>query len=147
MTFGQWLAQGGDYVVYLGAIAAALAGICALAATAYKALTKPTRDAVEASEAGDKVLREDIEQLKEKERQHDAMFASDFTDIKLLKREAARQGESLVTLTEGVYLLVQHAVTHDHVLDMEAWMVRHATQAVSPHIGDEMESDKGKEQK
>lgn len=53
LTFWQWLAQGGDYVVWLGAIAAGATGICALMYKGYRALTRPARDAAEKSEEGD----------------------------------------------------------------------------------------------
>lgn len=136
MTFGQWLAQGGDYVIYLGAIVAAAVGICAAAVRIYKALTKPTRDAMEASEAGDRAIHERVDGLERCHVTYEAMFANDFASINLLKREATRQGESLVTLTEGVYLIIQHLVTNDHLQDMEAWMIRHAKQATSPDFGE-----------
>lgn len=58
LTFGQWLAQGGDYVVWLGAIAAGATGICALLYKGYRALTRPARDAAEKSEEGDRALHE-----------------------------------------------------------------------------------------
>lgn len=134
LTFGQWLAQGGDYVVWLGAIAAGATGICALLYRAYRAMTKPARDAAEKSEEGDRALHERVDGLECKHEEYDEKLANDFASINLLKREFTRQAESTAMLTEGVYLIIQHLVTNDHIQDMETWMREHAKATTSLHL-------------
>lgn len=139
LTFGQWLAQGGDYVVWLGAIAAGATGICALLYKGYRALTRPARDAAEKSEEGDRALHERVDGLECKHEEYDEKLANDFASINLLKREYSRQAESTAMLTEGVYLIIQHLVTNDHIQDMETWMREHAKATASPHLGERKE--------
>ena len=136
LTFGQWLAQGGDYVVWLGAIAAGATGICALLYKGYRALTRPARDAAEKSEEGDRALHERVDGLECKHEEYDEKLANDFASINLLKREYSRQAESTAMLTEGVYLIIQHLVANDHIQDMETWMREHAKATASPHLGE-----------
>lgn len=134
ITFGQWLAQGGDYVVYLGSFFVALTAICAAAYKAYKAFTKPAKDVRELSEQGDKELHERVDGLEEMHTTHEDRLANDYASINLLKRELIRQSESTAMLTEGVYLIIQHLVTDDHVADMESWMREHAKQSTASHL-------------
>ena len=63
------------------------------------------------------------------------------TLINLLKRELTRQAESTAMLTEGVYLIIQHLVTNDHIQDMETWMREHAKATASPHLGEKGASE------
>ena len=141
LTFGQWLAQGGDYVVWLGAIAAGATGICALLYKGYRALTRPARDAAEKSEEGDRALHERVDGLECKHGEYDEKLANDFASINLLQRELTRQAESTAMLTEGVYLIIQHLVTNDHIQDMETWMREHAKATASPHLGEKGASE------
>lgn len=74
--------------------------------------------------------------LECKHEEYDEKLANDFASINLLKREYSRQAESTAMLTEGVYLIIQHLVTNDHIQDMETWMREHAKATASPHLGE-----------
>lgn len=129
LTFMQWLAQGGDYVIALAAIVTALTVLCAALVKAYKAWQKPAREAAEKSEQGDRELHERVDGLEGKHADYDEKLANDYASINLLKCELTRQAEASAMLTEGVYLIIQHLVTNDHVHDMETWMREHAKMA------------------
>lgn len=136
MTFTQWLAQGGDYVLYLSSIVVAAVGLCAALYKGYRALTKPTRDAVAKSEEGDRALHERVDGLEGKHAGYEEKLANDFASINMLKRELDRQAQASAMLTEGVYLIIQHLVTDDHIQDMEAWMREHAKATASTHLSE-----------
>lgn len=133
-TFLQWLAIGGDYVIYLAAIIGALFAICAAVAKGYRAWMRPTKEAMEKSEEGDRALHKRVDEHEGRLGGHDKLFANDLASIKLLTRETNRQSEALANLTEGVYLIIQHLVTNDHIHDMEAWMRDHAKASLAAHL-------------
>lgn len=133
-TFAQWLAQGGGYAAVLAGAAGTATVLCGAAYKLYRAASRPFRDAARRSEEGDRALHERVDGLEGRCGECDERFANDFASIKMLTREVARQAQSNAMLTEGIYLIIQHLVTDDHVQDMEAWMREHAKMAASAHL-------------
>lgn len=122
IEFFSWIEQGGEYAVgfaaLIGSITAAIFGLVKL----YNHFMKPHYEAKQASEEGDRKLHERIDSLESESKQCAKKFANDDESIKELRRDHNRQAEILSMLAEGVFLIIQHDVTNDHVPDMEEWM-------------------------
>lgn len=134
MGFFEWIEQGGSYVaalaVFISSITAAIFGLV----KAYNHFMRPVHDAKRASEEGDAELHERIDSLERESKQCAKKFANDDESIKGLRREQNRQADSLAMLTEGVFLVIQHLVTDDHVEDMQEWMRDYTKQSVKSDI-------------
>lgn len=130
MGFFEWIEQGGSYVaalaVFISSITAAIFGLV----KAYNHFMRPVHDAKRASEEGDAELHERIDSLETESKQCAKKFANDDEAIKSLRREQNRQADTLSMLVDGVFLIIQHDVTNDHVPDMEEWMRNYAKNSV-----------------
>lgn len=122
--------QGGVYVIWLGGLCTAVGAIVALLAKGIAMWRKPTQDAVKKSEEGDAALHARIDHLEENEKECSKKFANDFQELKGIRRDLNTQAESIAMLTDGMFLVIQHLVTDDHVDDMEEWMRNHAKNAI-----------------
>lgn len=133
--FLSWIEQGGEYAVgfaaLIGSITAAIFGLVKL----YNHFMKPHYEAKQASEEGDRKLHERIDSLESESKQCAKKFANDDESIKGLRREQNRQADNISMLTEGVFLIIQHLVTEDHVEDMQEWMRDYTKQTVKSDIG------------
>lgn len=130
-TFAQWLHQGGVYVVWLGGVITAICLIVGIIVKAVAMIRKPAQEAAKKSEEGDAALHERIDHLEENEKECSKKFANDFQELKGIRRDLNTQAESIAMLTDGVFLVIQHLVTDDHVDDMEEWMRNHAKNAIT----------------
>lgn len=130
-TFVQWIQQGGNYVVWLGSVITAAIVLIGVIIKAIAMWRKPAQDAVKKSEEGDAAINARIDHLEENEKECSKKFAADFQALKEIRRDLNNQADSIAMLTDGVFLVIQHLVTDDHVDDMEEWMRKHAQRAIA----------------
>lgn len=129
-TFAQWIAQGGEYVLWLAGMIGGFGVIGAVVYKFIKFITAPAKKATEQSVQGDKELHERVDGIEETLIKVKEYVKSDFESIKEMRRDNNTQVEAIAKLTEGVFLIIQHLVTDDHIADMEKWMRDQATLSV-----------------
>lgn len=132
--FLGWIEQGGEFALGFAAVVGSLTASIFGLIKVYNHFMQPHYDAKQASEEGDKKLHGRIDKLEAESKQCAKKFANDDEAIKSLRREQNRQAETLAMLTEGVFLVIQHLVTEDHVEDMQEWMREYTKQNVKSDI-------------
>lgn len=131
ISFWQWLAYGGNYVVVLAGIVSALTVICGVIYKGWKKLQEPAERVAQQSAEADQEIHGRVDVIEANLRKIEEFSRADFASIKSIHRDQHRLSQCIAILTDGVFLVVQHLVTDDHIADMEAWMRQYATNAIS----------------
>lgn len=132
--FFEWVEVGGGYAVWFAGFIVSVIAIVGGCVKAYRHLTSPAHEARKASEEGDKQLHSRIDELESNSKECADRFQNDFLSIKRLRREQERQADVVALLSEGMFLIIQHLVTDDHIDDMQEWMREYTKQTVKSDI-------------
>lgn len=127
-------------IVMLGGLATALTAISAIIVRVYNKLAAPHKERWTQSEEEDKKLHERIDKLEEREELCMGYFKNDLAAINSLRRENNQIINYISNLSDGVFLIIQHSVTNDHVDDMEKWMRDYIKNAVDIKEPEEIEN-------
>lgn len=135
MSFVAWLEQGGAYVGWFAGVVVSIIAIISGCVRLYRHFMNPAREVKRISEEGDKELHCRIDGFESQKEDCLRRFQKSDDEVEKLKSEQGRQADMLAMLTDGVFLVIQHLVTDDHVEDMQEWMREYTKQTVKSDIG------------